>query len=125
MLRASVVAIAASAMVLTACEDMFSLTPMEEQGSFEVRSSLSETDRAFEAHGLKVSRDPKPKEQVIPRDYLATVGAGRCLLMVEGSGQTGLAQVKVTLGAARGSTCDRRMRALFTDLRTSLRMSAA
>jgi hypothetical protein len=129
MVRLTVMAITVAATALTGCEDMFSLTPMEDVGSFEVEARLPETDAALvaraESHGFDVNRDPKPRERAIPRDYLATVNVGRCLLVVEGSGSTASANVKVTLGAAQGSSCNEEMRDLFTSLRRDLQKPSA
>ncbi len=123
-MRATALLYLAAALLLSGCEDMFSLTPNKEVGSFIVQAGLPETDAAVELvaqrQGLQVHRDPKPRERNIPRDYLATVGRGRCLLMVEGRGNSPEATIEVTLGVAEGSACDERMRAIFNDLRAEL-----
>ena len=120
MIRTSLAGIITSAVFLTACEDMFSLTPMEELASFEVQTSGPEADLALQtlaaSHSLKVNREAS----------VARVGAGRCLLTVEGvGGGRAEKRVKVTLGAARGSPCDAKMWALFNELRKDLRTNSA
>ena len=125
-LMAISVFVAAAGALVGGCDDrdFASLTPAEELASFEAQADFARTDATLERlaleRGIKVHRDPKPREQAIPRDYLATVQTSRCLLMVEGQRYASGAKVKVSLDARKGSKCDQRMRALFIDLRKSL-----
>ena len=120
MTRLRAFSVICSALILNGC----SLTEIKKQDSFEVQASLLAADAALEnlasSHSMRVNRDEKPGARAIPRDYLATVIRGHCMLIVEGVGSPQSATVTVTLEAKRGTTCDDRMTGLFTELRTRL-----
>lgn len=114
-LTALLVTVAAAGALIAGCDDrdFFRFTPMEELASFEVEAGFADADATLERlarrRGAKVHRDPNPREQAIPSDYLATVYTTDCLLMVEGRRSASGAKVKVTLDSTEGGQCNHKM----------------
>ena len=109
-----------SLLALSACEDMFSITPYERIGAFEMRTDMRDAhlflSRLANQYGMELHGGLYGEPRSVPPVASATILTGDCMLLAKKRGPA----LVVSLNVVQGKRCPERMRTIFDEARRGL-----
>ena len=105
-------------------QDVFSLTPYERLSEFTVQMDPDATHTTLQSvaqrYDVELHRNPDPQQNAIPRDYLAGILIGRCMLLAEGNQHGDTMSTTVSLSVPETESCNDKAWLIYDEIRERL-----